>query len=64
MHRSYTRVRPAGQSQSLPFLRHDGPSPEELRAQRVLNRVSISRELARELAGLAFGIPEKSERRI
>jgi hypothetical protein len=43
---------------------YDGPRPDELRARRVLSRVSISRELARELAGLAFGIPEKAERRI
>ncbi|WP_227439736.1 hypothetical protein [Methylobacterium sp. W2] len=42
----------------------DGPSPAELRAHRILNRVSVSREVAEQIASLAYGcIPEKWERR-
>lgn len=61
---TYNRPQTARQHKSLiPMPAHDAPHPDELRARRVLSRVGISRELARELAGLAFGIPEKAERR-
>lgn len=62
---TYNRAEPARQSKSIiPMPLHDGPRPDELRARRVLSRVSISDALAREMASLAFGIPEKSERRV
>jgi len=51
------------QSYPVPTPPLDCPHPDELRARRVLNRVRISDALARELAGLAFAIPEKLERR-
>ena len=62
---SYNRPQSARQHKSLiPMPAHDAPHPDELRAHRVLSRVSISRELAQELAGLAYAVSEKMERRI
>ena len=52
------------QSKSVPMAWHDGPPIEELRTRRVLERINASASLASVVAGLAYQVSEKMERRI
>lgn len=51
------------QSPAAPMPPHDGLSPAELRTRRVLDRFSFSREVAVQIAAMAYAVPEHRERR-
>ena len=51
------------QSKSVPMAPHDGPPVEDLRARQMSDRINASNAVIGVLAGLAYAVPEKMERR-